>query len=295
VKKILITGGGGMLARDLRAVLAESGNDVQVVAPTRVQLDVTNAEHVRGVMASFRPDTIFHCAAFTKVDLCETDPAARAVNADAVATVAEACAKARAKLVHVSTDFVFDGTKRSPYVEEDPTAPLSAYGRTKREGERHALAAPGALVVRASWLFGNHGPNFVEAMLKQAEAGKKEVRVVADQTGRPTATTDLSRALVALVGANASGIVHYANAGEVSWNDFAREIYRLAGFPEIEVVPITSAELARPALRPAYSVLSTEKFERLTGTTPRDFREPLAEYLDRRRAAARTSSTLLTS
>jgi dTDP-4-dehydrorhamnose reductase len=295
MKKVLITGGGGMLARDLRGVLGERRDDFQVIAPTRAQLDVTNAGHVRGVMASFRPQVVFHCAAFTRVDLCETDPAARAINADAVATIASACAKAGAKLVHVSTDFVFDGEKKLPYVEEDPTAPLSAYGRTKLEGERHALSAPGALVVRASWLFGNHGPNFVEAMLKQAESGKSEVRVVADQVGRPTATTDLAAALVRLADANVSGIVHYANAGEISWNGFAREIYRLAGLSGIEVVPITSAELARPAVRPPYSVLSTGKYERLTGTTPRDYREPLAEYLDRRRAAARTSSTPFTS
>jgi dTDP-4-dehydrorhamnose reductase len=283
MKKVLITGGGGMLAHDLKAALAERG-DAQVVAPTRAQLDVTNAEHVRGVMASFRPEIVFHCAAFTKVDLCETDPRAQAVNADAVGTVAAACAATRARLVHVSTDFVFDGTKASPYVESDPTHPLSAYGRTKREGEARALEAPGALVVRSSWLFGRRGPNFVEAMLKQAESGKKEVRVVADQVGRPTATTDLAEALLALADANASGIVHYANAGDVSWNAFAREIYRLSGHGDVEVHPISSAELGRPAIRPAYSVLSTELYERLTGKTPRDFREPLSEYLGSRAA-----------
>lgn len=281
MKKVLVTGGGGMLARDLRAALGRR-NDVQVVAPTRVQLDVTNAEHVRGVMASLRPALVFNCAAFTKVDLCETDPRAQAVNADAVATIAQSCAKSGARLVHVSTDFVFDGRKRSPYVEEDPAAPVSAYGRTKREGEVHALEAPGALVVRASWLFGDSGPNFVEAMLKQAESGKTEVRVVADQVGRPTATTDLAEALLALADAGASGIVHYANRREVTWNEFAREIYRLAGFDGVDVRPITSAELARAAERPAYSVLSTGNYERLTGRTPRDFREPLAEYLERR-------------
>lgn len=281
MKKVLITGGGGMLARDLRGELAHR-TDAQVVAPTRAQLDVGNAEHVRGVMASFRPSLVFNCAAFTKVDLCETDPLAQAVNADAVETLASACAKAGAKLVQVSTDFVFDGRKREPYLEDDPTAPLSAYGRSKREGEEHALNAPGSLVVRSSWLFGSHGPNFVEAMLKQAESGKKEVRVVTDQVGRPTATADLAEALVALVDTDASGIVHYANRGEVSWNEFAREIYRQAGCTDVAVEPITSAELSRPAPRPAYSVLSTEKYERLTGKTPRDFREPLAEYLKRR-------------
>jgi dTDP-4-dehydrorhamnose reductase len=283
VKKVLITGGGGMLAHDLRVALAVR-KDVQVIAPTRAQLDVTNVEHVRGVMASFRPSLVFNCAAFTKVDLCETDPRAQAINADAVATLAASCAKSGARLVHVSTDFVFDGKKGSPYVEEDPARPLSAYGRTKHEGEEKALSAPGALVVRSSWLFGDRGPNFVEAMLKQAESGKKEVRVVVDQVGRPTATTDLAEALLALSDAGASGIVHYANAGEVSWNDFAREIYRQAGYESVEVLPITASELSRPAIRPAYSVLSTRKYEAMTGRAPRDFREPLAEYLTRRRA-----------
>jgi dTDP-4-dehydrorhamnose reductase len=281
---VLITGGGGMLARDLRAALAERGNEFQVVAPTRAQLDVTNAEHVRGVMASYRPTIVFNCAAFTKVDLCETDPRAQAVNADAVAVIAASCAKSGARLVHVSTDFVFDGEKGSPYVEEDRTNPLSAYGRTKQAGEDRALEAPGALVVRSSWLFGNRGPNFVEAMLKQAEEGKKTVRVVSDQVGRPTATTDLAEALLALADARISGIVHYANAGEVSWHEFAREIYRQAGRGDIAVEAITGADLARPAIRPIYSVLSTEKFESVTGRVPRDFREPLAEYLARRRA-----------
>jgi dTDP-4-dehydrorhamnose reductase len=281
---VLITGGGGMLARDLRAALAERGNEFQVVAPTRAQLDVTNAEHVRGVMASYRPTIVFNCAAFTKVDLCETDPRAQAVNADAVAVIAASCAKSGARLVHVSTDFVFDGEKGSPYVEEDRTNPLSAYGRTKQAGEDRALEAPGALVVRSSWLFGNRGPNFVEAMLKQAEEGKKTVRVVSDQVGRPTATTDLAEALLALADARISGIVHYANAGEVSWHEFAREIYRQAGRVDVAVEAITGADLARPAIRPIYSVLSTEKFESVTGRVPRDFREPLAEYLARRRA-----------
>jgi len=280
-RKVLITGGGGMLAADLKAALA--GRDAQVIAPTRVQLDVTNAEHVRGVVASFRPNVVFHCAAFTKVDLCETDPRAQAVNADALRPLAEACRKGGAKLVHVSTDFVFDGRKRAPYVEEDIAAPLSAYGRTKREGEEHALESPDALVARSSWLFGRRGPNFVEAMLKQAEEGKKTVRVVTDQVGRPTATLDLAEALLALVDADASGIVHFANHGEVSWNEFAREIFRLAEHSDVAVEPITSAELNRPAIRPEYSVLSTEKYERLTGKTPRDFREPLSEYLERRK------------
>ena len=279
--RVLLTGGGGMLALDLKPRLEAAG--YEVVAPKKAQLDITQAGHVSAILATLKPQAIFNCAAFTKVDLCETDPLAAAVNDAAVGNLAEACRAAGVRLVHVSTDFVFGGEKREPYREEDEAAPLSAYGRTKRGGEIRALALPGALVVRGSWLFGNRGPNFVEAILKQADAGKRSLRVVTDQAGRPTATTDLAEALVELYRIGAEGIVHFANAGEVTWNEFAREILRKAGHTDVDVVPITSEELNRPARRPAYSVLSTGKYEKLTGMKPRDFREPLAEYLERRR------------
>ncbi len=277
--RILVTGGGGMLARDLKPRLESAG--YEVIAPRKAQLDITQAAHVSGILATLRPRAVFNCAAFTKVDLCETDSLARAVNDDAVAHLAESSRKFGAKLVHVSTDFVFDGSRREAYREDEPTNPLSAYGATKLAGERRTLANPDALVVRASWLFGTHGPNFIEAMLKQAQEGKKTVRVVTDQVGRPTATTDLSDALVELFRMEMSGVVHFANSGEVTWNEFAKEIFRLSGRADVEVAPITSGELNRPARRPAYSVLSTEKYESLTGKKPRDFREPLAEYLRR--------------
>jgi dTDP-4-dehydrorhamnose reductase len=278
---VLVTGGGGMLARDLKPRLEAAG--FEVVAPNKTQLDITQAAHVSGILATLRPKAVFNCAAFTKVDLCETDPLAREVNDDAVGNLAEACGRFGARLVQVSTDFVFDGAKREPYREEDETHPLSAYGSTKRGGEVRALTAHGALVVRASWLFGNGGPNFVEAMLKQAESGNRTVRVVTDQTGRPTATTDLAEAMVELFRIGAEGIFHFANTGEVTWNEFAREIFRASGHSDVEVAPITSDELNRPAHRPAYSVLSTDKYEKSTGRKPRDFREPLAEYLGRRK------------
>jgi dTDP-4-dehydrorhamnose reductase len=269
-----------MLARDLAPALRRAGYDVQ--APAKARLDIRNAGHVEGVLATLRPELVVNCAAYTNVDGCETDPLCREVNARGVEIVGKACAKSGARLVQISTDFVFDGAKRSPYVEEDAASPTAAYGRTKREGEIAALACPGALVLRASWLFGRGGGNFVETMLSRAEAGAREVRVVSDQVGRPTSTADLAEAAVALVAAGASGIVHFANAGEVSWNAFAREIFRLSGNAEIRVEEITSEALGRAAKRPPYSVLSTAKYERLTGRTPRDFREPLAEYLARR-------------
>jgi dTDP-4-dehydrorhamnose reductase len=270
-----------MLAGDLKPRLEAAG--YEALSPKKAQLDITQAGHVSAILATLKPQAVFNCAAFTKVDLCETDPLAEAVNDGAVGNLAEACGRSGARLVHVSTDFVFGGDKREPYREGDEAAPLSAYGRTKRGGELRALSLPGALVVRGSWLFGSRGPNFVEAILKQAESGKPNVRVVTDQVGRPTATTDLAEALVELYRIGAEGIVHFANSGTATWNEFAREILRQAGHSGVEVVPITSGDLNRAARRPAYSVLSTEKYEKLTGTRPRDFREPLAEYLDRRK------------
>lgn len=279
-RRVLVAGGGGMLASDLVPALKAGG--YEAIWPSKSQLDIVREGHVSAVLATFRPDVVVNCAAFTRVDECESSPLAEAVNDRAVGTLAAACAARHAKLVHLSTDFVFDGAKREPYTEEDEPNPLSAYGRTKRAGELKALSAPGALVVRASWLFGNSGPNFVEAMLSQAEAGARRVRVVTDQVGRPTATTDLAEAIVALVNRDLSGIVHFANAGSVTWNEFAREIYRLSGHSGIEVDAITSAQLERAARRPPYSVLSTARYELLTGKAPRDFRQPLSEYLDRR-------------
>ena len=279
-QRILVTGASGMLGSDLVPALSAAGHDV--FGRSRSDLDVTDAAAVLRVARELAPDVLVNCAAFTKVDDCETDPRAFAVNAAAVGHLVDACGHVGARLVQLSTDFVFDGEKGTPYGEEDPPRPLSAYGRSKREGEELALRLPGALVVRGSWLFGRSGWNFIEAILKQAEAGKKRLAVVTDQVGRPTSTTDLSEAIAALLETGDSGIYHFANRGEVSWNEFAREILWRSGLRDVEVDPTTSEALARPARRPAYSVLDTAKYERVTGRPIRSFREPLAEYLARR-------------
>ena len=269
-----------MLGSDLSICLSVAG--WEVYPRPKSDLDIADADAVRRALREIRPDVVVNCAAFTKVDACETDPRAFEVNARAVGHLADACGQLAAQLVQISTDFVFDGRKRTPYVEDDPTAPLSAYGRSKRDGEEEALRLPSSLVVRASWLFGRSGWNFVEAILKQVEDGKTRLSVVADQIGRPTATTDLSEGIVSLLEAGATGVYHFANEGEVSWNDFARQILWLAGRGEVPVDAITSEQIARPAPRPAYSVLDTGKYERLTGRSIRSFRDPLAEYVARR-------------
>jgi dTDP-4-dehydrorhamnose reductase len=279
-RRVLVTGASGMLGSDLGPALAATGHEV--LARPKSDLDIADEKAVARVVRELSPDIVVNCAAFTKVDDCETDPRALEINTRAVGFLADACGHFGAQLVQVSTDFVFDGEKAAPYVEDDPVGPLSAYGRTKLGGEEEALRLPGSLVVRASWLFGRSGWNFVEAILKQVENGKTRLSVVSDQVGRPTSTTDLSEAIVALVEAGASGIYHFANRDEVSWNGFAREILALAGRADVAVDPTTSQALARPARRPAWSVLDTGKFERLTGRPIRPFRVPLAEYLDRR-------------
>jgi dTDP-4-dehydrorhamnose reductase len=278
--RVLITGSSGMLGSDLTPALAGAGYDVY--PRPRADLDVTDEAQVVAAFRDLDPHIVVNCAAFTKVDACETDPAAWTVNVQAVGLLSRECRRRAARLVQVSTDFVFDGAKREPYTEADETAPLSMYGRAKRAGEEAAMEAPSALVVRASWLFGRGGWNFIEAILKQVEEGKAELTVVDDQRGKPTATTDLSDAIVALLALGASGIYHFANEGEVSWYDFAREILQLAGREDVRVRPTTSAALSRPAARPAYSVLDTSKYRTVTGRGIRHFREPLVEYVARR-------------
>lgn len=275
--RVLVTGGSGMLAFDLAPALAAAGFDVY--PRPRSDLDVTDHAEVARAFRDVRPRIVVNCAAFTRVDACETDPRAHAVNAEAVATIAAQCDIHGARLVQISTDFVFDGRKSQPYLETDEPAPLSAYGRDKHAGEEAALRLPGSLVVRASWLFGRGGWNFIEAILKQAEQGKREITVVDDQKGRPTATADLSEAIRALLVSGASGIFHFANRGVVSWFEYAFEILNVAGRSDVRVVPTTSAALARPAARPAYSVLDTSKYESFTGLRIRHYREPLVEYL----------------
>lgn len=271
-----------MVGRDLRDAL--TARDEDFVALTRSDLDVTDSGRVNAVVEGHAPAVIVNCAAYTKVDQAEVEESlANAINGSAVELLAAAANRAGALLVHLSSDFVFDGTSRVPYDVTDATGALSAYGRSKLLGESGAAHAEKHLIVRTSWLFGVHGPNFVEAIRNQIRKGTSPLRVVADQRGRPTYTPHLAEAIIRLArlaydSSVARGIVHYADAGECSWFDFAGAIAEESG-ADVAIQPVTTAEFPRPAKRPAYSVLSTERYERLTGVAPESWRDGLREYL----------------
>jgi dTDP-4-dehydrorhamnose reductase len=276
--RVLVTGAGGMLGRDVVRAARERGHEV--VGLAHDELDVTDAEAVAAAIAGTHPDTVVNCAAWTDVDGAESDPdGARAVNADGAGNLARAAAAAGARLVHVSTDYVFDGERppsADPYVESDPTGPCSVYGATKLEGEQAVAAAGGShAIVRSSWLFGLGGRNFVATMLGLG-AERDEVRVVTDQIGCPTYTGQLAEALVDLAAGTSEGIHHVAGGGEpCSWHELTVEAFRQAGI-ECRVLPCTTVDMPRPAPRPAFSALATERPE--TPTLP-PWQTGLAAYL----------------
>ncbi len=273
--RVLITGAAGMLGRDLTAAATVAGHEL--VALPRAELDITDRDAVDSAVRGTRPDVVFNCAAYTNVDGSETDVAtAFAVNGAGAGTVARSCAVAGAWMIHVSSDYVFDGAKRDPYLESDATGPLSQYGRSKLAGE-HAVAeaAPCAhTIVRSSWLFGAAGPCFPATILRLA-AERDELTVVDDQVGAPTFTGHLASALLALGAERPPGIAHVAGGGQCSWYQFATAIVDAAGL-DCVVKPGRTEDLARPAPRPAYSVLRSE---RPGAPQLPDWREGLAGYL----------------
>jgi dTDP-4-dehydrorhamnose reductase len=278
--KVLITGAAGMLGQDV--VRAARAANHEVVALGRDELDVARPRMVHQTIGRERPDAVINCAAWTDVDAAEADESgATDLNGYAAGDVAEAAAAAGASIVHPSTDYVFDGSSGRPYMESDPVNPINAYGRSKLAGERAVAAAnPRHFVVRTSWLFGAGGRNFVETMLGLASAGGP-VLVVRDQVGCPTYTGHLAEALVRLVDGESYGLHHIAGQGECSWFEFANEIFGQAGV-DTRAMSCTTDEFPRPAARPAYSVLRTE---RDYGFELPDWREGLAGYLAERAVA----------
>ncbi len=274
--RCLVLGGAGMLGR---AVVAEArSRGWAALGLSHAQADLGCRDSLLGWAERFRPEVVVNCAAYTKVDAAETDrERAFAVNGAGVANAAALAGRAGARLVQVSTDYVFDGEAQEPYREDAPTAPLSVYGESKLEGERRALAQERSLVVRTSWLFGPRGHNFVATMVGLIEAGRP-LRVVTDQVGCPTSTPSLARALLDLAARGASGVVNYQDREPVSWYAFAVEIARLWS-GAVEVTPVTSAEFPRPARRPAYSVLDVGRFETIAGRRVEPWTNGLVETL----------------
>jgi dTDP-4-dehydrorhamnose reductase len=261
VNRWLITGAGGMLGQDLVSLLRREG--ARVTGLARQDLDVTDVAAIAAALRRARPDVVVNCAAWTAVDDAEThEAAALAVNGRGPAGLAAACASSGARLVQVSTDYVFDGTARQPYPEDAVPAPLTAYGRTKLAGEEAVLGQLGdaGYVVRTAWLYGASGPNFVRTMIR-LERLRPDVDVVDDQYGQPTWTADVASQIVALIGsAAAPGVYHATSSGQTTWCGLAREVFRLIGADPARVRPMTSDMLERPAPRPGYSVLGHERW-----------------------------------
>lgn len=278
--RVVVTGANGMLGSDVVAVASASGHEV--IALGREDLDVTDPAAVERAIRRESPGAIFNCAAWTDVDGAEEHEAeASLVNGEGAAFVADAASKVDAELVHVSTDYVFDGTKEGPYLEGDATSPINAYGRSKLAGERAVeLGCKRSFVVRTSWLFGPNGGNFVETMLRLS-AGGEPVMVVTDQIGCPTYTGHLAIGLVRLLDGGAYGIHHMAAGGECSWYDFAKEIFMAASL-DTKVVAADSATFSRPARRPANSVLRSARDAPIE--LP-DWKRGLHDYMERRGSA----------
>jgi len=274
--RYLITGASGMLGRDLQAALAGR----EVTALGRADLDVTDAAAVAAAVRGH--DVVLNCAAYTKVDDAETHEAeAYAANATGPANLAAACADLGARLVTISTDYVFDGRATTPYAEDLPRDPINAYGRTKAAGEELALEAhpEGTYVVRTAWLYGEHGPNFARTMLQLA-ASRDTWSVVDDQLGQPTWTADLAAQLVAMLDADApAGIYHGTNSGEATWFEFARAVLEDSGLDPERITPTDSSAFVRPAPRPSYSVLGHDAWAAAGLAPMRPWREALADAI----------------
>ena len=261
--RTVVLGGAGMLGR---AVVSEGRRrGYAVLGLSRAQADVADRSALRRHLDTFAPEVVINCAAFTRVDDCEHErERAMKINGEAVGSVLEATRAVGARLVHISSDYVFSGDGERPYREDDEPGPTSVYGCSKLAGERAALGDPTSLVVRASWLFGPGGPDFLHTMVKLIESGRTPLRVVDDQIGAPTYTPFLSRALFDFILAGACGIVHYRNRPSVSWHGFAAAIADQIA-PGTDVIPVSTEEFPRPAPRPAYSVLDSGRAEHVLG------------------------------
>ena len=278
--KILITGANGQLGTELHVIL-EREFPGQTLYTDVQELDLTNAKAVDSYVANNEITHIVNCAAYTAVDRAEEEKMlCAAVNTDAVKNLAMAADANGAKIIHISTDYVFDGTNHRPYRESDKVNPISQYGTTKRKGETLLLAlAPQAIIIRTAWLYSAHGNNFVKTMLRLADS-QPEIKVVCDQIGTPTFARDLARAVVKVLQSHqwVPGIYHFTDEGAASWYDFAKAIFRIAG-KDVKVTPIPTEDYPTPASRPSYSILDRTRIKATYGIEIPHWEEALADCL----------------
>ena len=280
IVKVLITGAAGQLGTDLALSANHAG--LEVVGTTHADLDITDKEQVAQKIASVLPEAIIHAAAWTAVDACESDPQkAIAVNRDGTANIVSAARAAGARVIYISTDYVFDGTKKTPYIESDSPNPQSVYGASKLAGEQQLDLVQDA-VVRISWVCGEHGANMVKTILRLA-ATSQQLTFVDDQIGSPTFTSDAAPAIVDLAVSSRAGIWHLTNQGSTSWFGFAQDVLRAAELDPNRVQPIATADLRpqRPAKRPANSVLENAQMREANVTLLDDYHTPLQRLVDR--------------
>lgn len=277
---VLVIGAKGMLGRDLMDVLNSSLPNDEIFGWDIEEIDIQKGEETAFKIEKLRPDIVVHIAAYTDVDGCELNgEKAFAVNAKGTKHVALAASRCQAKMVYLSTDYVFDGNKREPYLESDFPHPLNVYGRSKLEGEQYAQELmTDILIIRTQWLYGRYGKNFVTSILRQASE-KKVLSIVNDQIGSPTYTADLAKAISALIQFDTHGIFHVANSDLCTWYTFGQAILKLSGMDKVRVIPISSKESGRLAIRPSYSVLNCQKLKKETGLALRPWSEALKDYL----------------
>ena len=278
--KILVTGANGQLGTELKKILEATVPSVAIYTDVD-ELDLTNAKAVESFVVNNDISHIVNCAAYTAVDRAEEEKSLCAqINIDAVKNLALAADANGAKVIHISTDYVFDGTNHRPYRESDKVNPISQYGTTKRKGETVLLAlSPEAIIIRTAWLYSAHGNNFVKTMLRLAEKND-EIKVVCDQIGTPTYARDLAAAIVTVLRSHQwiPGIYHFTDEGAASWYDFAKAIFRLAG-KQVKVKPILTEDYPTPASRPAYSILDRSLIKATYGVTIPHWEEALADCM----------------
>jgi dTDP-4-dehydrorhamnose reductase len=285
MRRILVIGAKGMLGRDLVKVLystfrTDKHSNWEVLEWDIDEIDIREEKKTVTKIESFQPEIVINVAGYTDVDGCESnEEKAFAVNAEGMKHVALGALRCHAKVVYLSTDYIFDGKKREPYLEDDLPNPLNVYGRSKWKGEQYVRElVEDALIVRTQWLYGRYGNNFVTSILRQVRE-KKVLSIVNDQIGSPTYTVDLSEAISVLLQYDVRGVFHVANSDLCTWYTFGQAILKLSGMERVKVIPISSKELGRPAVRPPYSVLNCQKLRQVTGMTLRPWSEALKDFL----------------